>query len=109
MAAGYRVRCLARSPRKLADRSWYSDPRVEIVRSDLSDVEALAQQLDGCEAAFYLVHSMLSVGRSYADADRAMASRFAQAASTAHVGRIVYLGGLGETRSSGHWPTEACR
>jgi uncharacterized protein YbjT (DUF2867 family) len=48
MAAGYRVRCLARSPRKLADRSWYSDPRVEIVRSDLSDVEALAQQLDGC-------------------------------------------------------------
>ena len=89
IAAGYRVRCLARSPRKLADRPWYTDPRVEIVQSDLSDVKALARQLDGCEAAFYLVHSMLSVGRSYADADRAMASRFTHAASTARVGRIV--------------------
>ncbi len=97
IAAGYRVRCLVRSPRKLADRAWYTDPRVEIVQSDLSDVEALARQLDGCEAAFYLVHSMLSVGRSYADADRAMASRFTHAASAARVGRIVYLGGLGET------------
>jgi uncharacterized protein YbjT (DUF2867 family) len=97
IAAGYRVRCLARSPRKLADRPWYTDRRVEIVQTDLSDVAALARQLDGCEAAFYLVHSMLSVGRSYAEADRAMASRFTQAASIARVERIVYLGGLGET------------
>jgi len=95
--AGVRVRCLVRSPRKLADRPWYSDARVDIVRADLSDVSALSPQLAGCEAAFYLVHSMVSAGRSYADADRAMASRFAEAAKIAGVGRLVYLGGLGET------------
>src|SRR6185436_14810280 len=73
LTAGYRVRCLARAPRKLSDRAWYADPRVEIVRSDLSDVSELAIQLTDCQASFYLVHSMLSAGRAYADADRAMA------------------------------------
>jgi uncharacterized protein YbjT (DUF2867 family) len=95
--AGWRVRCLVRSPRKLADRPWYTDERVEIVRSDLSDTAALSAQLDGCDAAFYLVHSMLSAGPSYAKQDKDMARRFAEASATAGVGRIIYLGGLGET------------
>ena len=97
LKAGWRVRCLVRSPRKLADRSWYTDQRVEIVRSDLSDTATVSAQLNGCEAAFYLVHSMVSAGSSYADADRAMASRFADAAAAARVERVIYLGGLGET------------
>lgn len=97
LAAGWRVRCMVRSPRKLADREWYADARVEIVGAELSDVPALARHLEGCQTAFYLVHSMMSAGRSYADADRAMASGFAEAAATTGVARIVYLGGLGET------------
>jgi uncharacterized protein YbjT (DUF2867 family) len=95
--AGYRVRCLVRSPRKLADRHWYQNERVEMVQTDLSDRDALAGHLGGCTAAFYLVHSMLSAGRSYAEQDRAMARRFAEAAAAAGVGRTIYLGGLGET------------
>lgn len=94
-AAGYVVRCLARSPRKLADRPWYADPGVEVVPSDLSDISSLTEQLRGCEAAFYLVHSMQS-GGDYAEKDRVMARVFAQAAAAAGVGRIIYLGGLGE-------------
>ena len=94
-AAGYAVRCLARSPRKLADRPWYADPHIEVVQSDLGDVPALTEQLRGCVAAFYLVHSMQS-GRGYAVKDREMAQRFARAAAAAGVGRIIYLGGLGE-------------
>ncbi len=95
VAAGYAVRCLARSPRKLADRPWYADPRVEVVASDLGDESSLTDELRGCAAAFYLVHSMQS-GSDYAAKDREMARRFARAAAAAGVGRIIYLGGLGE-------------
>ena len=96
-AAGYRVRCLARSPRKLQDRTWYSDPGIEVVKSDLDDPERLREQLDGCAVAFYLVHSLQSAGKNYAERDRAMAGRFAEAAGAAGVQRIIYLGGLGES------------
>ena len=34
LAAGRRVRCLARSPEKLAHRAWADDPQVEIVSGD---------------------------------------------------------------------------
>jgi uncharacterized protein YbjT (DUF2867 family) len=69
---------------------------VEIVESDLSEVEPLRDAMRGCGPAFYLVHAMVSTGPRYAAADRAMAMRFAQAAAGAGLTRIVYLGGLGE-------------
>ncbi len=94
--AGFRVRCIAREPRKLDDRFWRSDPRVSVVRSDLSDAESLAPLLAGCDAAYYLVHSMESSGKDYADRDRKLAEVFAQSALRAGLSRIIYLGGLGE-------------
>jgi uncharacterized protein YbjT (DUF2867 family) len=39
---------------------------------------------------------MVSTGARYAEADRELARRFAAAAGRAGVGRIIYLGGLGE-------------
>jgi uncharacterized protein YbjT (DUF2867 family) len=97
LEAGHPVRCLVRSPRKLDAHAWARDPPVEVVQSDLSRVDALAEAMRGCGPAFYLVHAMVSTGPSYAEADRAMAVRFAEAAARAGVTRIVYLGGLGET------------
>ena len=94
--AGYTVRCLAREPRKLQERPWRSNPRLDIVAGDMSDVNQLAAQLAGCTAAYYLVHSMETTGRSYAERDRHLAANFAEAAASAGVGRIIYLGGLGE-------------
>ncbi|HMB53153.1 MAG TPA: NAD(P)H-binding protein, partial [Thermoanaerobaculia bacterium] len=35
--AGWAVRCLVRSPRKLNDRPWIDHPRVDVVRGDLAD------------------------------------------------------------------------
>jgi len=97
LAAGWAVRCLARSPRKLNDRPWIDDPRVEVVGCDLgADEGDLPAALAGCAAAYYLVHSMVAAGGDYARRDREMARRFAVAAAEAEVGRIVYLGGLGE-------------
>ncbi len=96
LEAGYRVRCLVRSAEKLAGRGWSSHADVEIRQVGLEDEEALARELEGCEAAYYLVHSMTSAGKEYAARDRELAMRFARAARKAGVGRILYLGGLGE-------------
>jgi len=96
LEAGYRVRTLARSVPKLAARPWASGPCVEIVEADLDDAEATEAAMRGCAAAYYLVHSMVATGASYAKADRRLAERFAVAAARARVGRIIYLGGLGE-------------
>lgn len=96
LEAGYRVRCIAREPRKLDGRSWRNHPAVSVVRGDLSDAEALAGQLSGCFAAYYLVHSMEASGKGYAERDRKIAAVFAESAATARVQRIIYLGGLGE-------------
>ncbi len=95
--AGYPVRCYARSPRKLGDRPWASDPRVTLVRGDVADPDALRAALSGCRAAYYLVHSMIAAREDYARRDRELARTFAHAAAAAGVPRIIYLGGLGET------------
>ncbi|MFN8096036.1 MAG: SDR family oxidoreductase [Vicinamibacteria bacterium] len=96
LAAGHRVRCLARAPRKLADRPWAGSAGVEIVEGDASDPAALDRALAGCRAAYYLVHSMVAAGGEYAERDRALARAFAAAAERAGLERILYLGGLGE-------------
>ena len=95
--AGYAVRCLAREPRKLSGRAWASHPGVEIVAGDASSRTSLEPAMAGTRAAFYLIHSMLAAGPSYAGVDRELARTFASAAAAAGVERIVYLGGLGET------------
>ena len=94
---GHVVRCLVRSPQKLQGRDWVDSTRVEICPTDLANRPQLADHLKGCDAAFYLVHSMTSAGENYADQDRLLASQFAAAAADAGVKRIIYLGGLGET------------
>jgi uncharacterized protein YbjT (DUF2867 family) len=96
--AGHTVRCLVRSPRKLDQRLWSADPRVAIVRGDLDDQTGLIDAMRGCRDAYYLVHSMESAGSDYATRDRDMAAGFARAAREAGIDRIIYLGGLGETK-----------
>ena len=93
--AGYAVRCLARTPNKLRDRPWRNQPHIEVVKCDLTDAKLLAEQLSGCDAAFYLVHAM-QAGADFAGHDRTLAETFAQAAGAAGLKRIIYLGGLGD-------------
>ncbi len=93
---GHSVRCLARSPRKLAARSWFTDARAQVIEGDVADTDALTDQTRGCDVAYYLVHSMVAAGEQYAQRDRALAESFRDAAARAGVRRIIYLGGLGE-------------
>ena len=97
LEAGYEVRCLVRSAGKLQGREWATHPGLEIRETSLEDRDLLAQHLDGCSAAYYLVHSMTSAGAAYQQKDRELAHAFADAARRASVQRIIYLGGLGET------------
>lgn len=97
--AGFRVRCIVRDRRKLAQRQWRHHQDLSVEENDLSDEALLAEQLEGCAAAFYLVHSMETSGAEYAERDQRLAGAFARASASAGVSRIVYLGGLGELGS----------
>jgi len=90
---GHRVRCLVR--RKDAIRPG---PGIEVVVGDAGDREVLRDALRGVEVAYYLLHSMGEAG-DFAERDRALATRFGEAAREAGVRRIVYLGGLGHGRN----------
>ncbi|MFJ8586711.1 SDR family oxidoreductase [Streptomyces sp. NPDC093595] len=91
LAAGYGVRCLARSPDKLRDHPWAD--RVDIVRGDVTDEESVRAALRGVDVAYYLVHA-LGTGRGFEETDRRAARVFGRSARDAGVRRIVYLGGL---------------
>ncbi|MFB7372497.1 SDR family oxidoreductase [Streptomyces sp. NPDC056222] len=91
LAAGHRVRCLARTPAKLRDHPWAGE--VEVVRGDVTDAGTLAPALQDIDVAYYLVHA-LSGGRDFEHTDRVAARTFAEQARAAGVRRIVYLGGL---------------
>jgi uncharacterized protein YbjT (DUF2867 family) len=92
--AGHAVRCLVRDARKLMDRPWAADPRVEIRQVDILTVAGLVEAIDGCGAAFYLAKPTAIAGREDTEQDRAMARQFAAAAERARLSRIVYLGRL---------------
>jgi uncharacterized protein YbjT (DUF2867 family) len=91
VAAKRTVRCLARRPDALQHRVG---PHVAVVPGDLQDRATLDAALAGCEAAYYLVHSM-GAEAGFEEADRRAATNFAGAARAAGVRRVVYLGGLG--------------
>ena len=94
---GRSVRCLVRSPGKIAARPWTENPRVEVVEGDALSPEEVERGMENCSVAYYLIHSMEAAGSEYAERDRRMAEIFAAAAEARGLERIVYLGGLGET------------
>lgn len=94
--AGWRVRAVGRNPDKLRGRPWSHDSQVELVAGDVFDPDSLKACLAGCQAAFYLVHSMNPEAGDFSSADRIAAQNMVEAAQHAGVDRIIYLGGLGE-------------
>jgi uncharacterized protein YbjT (DUF2867 family) len=93
LAAGHRVRCLARDPLRLAGRPW---PDVEVVAGDAMDPASLDRALAGVDAAYYLIHSLAAGERGFEERDRRAAGNFGDAAVRAGVRQVLYLGGLGE-------------
>ncbi|MFE1441451.1 SDR family oxidoreductase [Streptomyces sp. NPDC058739] len=109
LAAGHRVRCMARTPGKLRDHPWAG--QVEIVQGDVTDAASTAAAMDGVDVAYYLVHA-LGTGDDFERTDREAARVFGEQARRADVGRLVYLGGLTpasvpETELSAHLRSRA--
>ncbi len=93
LEAGHEVRCLARSPQRLSLYPWRH--QVEVAQGDVLDEPSLKEALLGCDTAVYLVHSM-AAGGDFEALDRTAAENFRAASDDVGIGRIVYLGGLGD-------------
>ena len=85
--AGHEVRAMTRRPERY-------DGAGTPVPGDVHDGSSLVAALEGCTAAYYLVHSLGDA--EFAERDAEAARTFAKAAAEAGVERIVYLGGLGD-------------
>ena len=94
---GLSIRAMGRTLASLRGRAWSTDPRVELIRGDVLDADALQRAASGCHAAYYLVHSMIAHKGAYAAADRRAAANMARAAEKAGLEQVIYLSGLGES------------
>ena len=93
--AGHEVVCLARNPAHLAGRLG---PSSRAVQGDLLDAASLPDAFAGVDVAYFLVHSMADAS-GFELREIATATHFAAAARAAGVKRIIYLGGLGDSRA----------
>ena len=91
LAAGFRVRAGARTPRDLEDRPW-SD-RVEVVELDLEKPDLVKAAMQDVHTALYLVHSM-GGGGDFVEQEQKIADIVATAADEAGITQLVYLSGL---------------
>ncbi len=95
---GYHVRATARSLEKLQGRFWASHPNVELAAVDVSTYSSILDAMQGCQVAYYLVHSMMKEHKNFVDTDRIAAMNFVAAAEVSGLERIIYLGGLGNEK-----------
>lgn len=86
VSEGHVVRAMTRHPQSYRGAG---DP----VFGDVTDASSLGSALAGCQAAYYLVHSLGSSTFERDDADAAR--RFGVAGAGSGLGQIIYLGGLG--------------
>jgi uncharacterized protein YbjT (DUF2867 family) len=89
--AGHDVQAMTRHPENYQGVG-------EPIRADVTDPGSLTAAAHGCDAAYYLVHSLDRA--SFEKDDAAAAQAFGAAAAQAGLRRIVYLGGLGNDYDS---------
>ena len=101
--AGWGVRCMVRDPsggraRELAARGF------TLHEGDVLRAETLEGAGAGVDVAYYLIHSMGrgGGGGDFAASESAAAEAFARMARAEGVGKVVYLGGLGDRPESRH-------
>lgn len=87
VAGGHEVRAMTRRPDAYRGAGTAT-------AADVHDPHSLAAACAGCDAAYYLVHSLGDSDFLTRDAEAARA--FARAAADAGLHRIIYLGGLGD-------------
>ena len=99
LAAGYCVRAMGRSLEKMAARDWACHPKVELIQGDVLNEKEMLDAVQGCRAAYYLIHAMIARKERFAEWDRRAARNMKKAAAAAGLQQIIYLGGLGDIRN----------
>jgi uncharacterized protein YbjT (DUF2867 family) len=98
--AGHEVRCLVRDRERARtlERQGF-----ELHEGDVLQPGSLTGVGRNVDVAYYLVHSMgRGTSGDYVERDRRAARAFARMAAREGVGRVIYLGGLGDSPSSKH-------
>ena len=97
IARGYRVRVMVRAESPEHVERW---PDAEVVVADALVEDEVVRALEGVDVAYYLIHSMLIGLHRFEDADTRAARNFRMVAERKNVNRIIYLGGLGDTKTT---------
>jgi uncharacterized protein YbjT (DUF2867 family) len=97
LARGYKVRVMVRGDSSGYSKLW---PDAEVAVADAREIEHLRIAFEDIDAVYYLIHSLRLGPKEFASADIRAARNFRQAAEEMKVKRIIYLGGLGDIRSS---------
>lgn len=95
---GGAVRCLVRDR---ARAHSLETAGLELHVGDITDAASLDGAGRDVDVAFYLVHAMAG-GAGFAERERSGALNFARMARREGIGRVVYLGGLGDESKSAH-------
>jgi uncharacterized protein YbjT (DUF2867 family) len=85
--SGHEVRAMTRHPEAYSGAGT-------AVAGDVHEASSLVSACSGCDAAYYLVHSLGD--RDFRRRDAEAARSFAMAAAAGGIRHIVYLGGLGD-------------
>jgi uncharacterized protein YbjT (DUF2867 family) len=96
--SGATVRCLVRNEARGARLRALG---CEVVEGDVVDANSLEGVGHDVEVAYYLIHAMAG-GEGFQEREQDGARNFAQMASREGIGRVVYLGGLGNQGVSKH-------
>src|ERR1700712_3244657 len=101
-ADGVDIRCMVRDGG--SDRAAELEKAGhELHEGDVLEPESLRGIGRDVNVAYYLIHSMGRGGdKQFAERERRAAHAFAEVASSEGIGRVVYLGGLGEHPGSQH-------
>ena len=100
---GDEVRCLVRD-RDAARARALLDEGFEVHVGDVLRPDSLSGAGRGVDVAYYLVHSMGRGGNAsdFAERERRAAEGFGRMAMKEGIGRVIYLGGLGDNPRSEH-------
>lgn len=93
----FHLRCTARNPEALAPHIPNSIP---IVKADFSHDTDTSNVFEGIDTAYFLIHA-LGEKKGFEKIEETMAKNFAAGAKKAGVKKIIYLGGLVNTRYKG--------
>jgi uncharacterized protein YbjT (DUF2867 family) len=96
--SGMSVRCLVRDPGRA---THLRDAGCEVVEGDVVRAKSLEGVGRDVDIAYYLIHAMAG-GEGFQQREQDGALNFARMATEEGVGRVVYLGGLGDQSVSKH-------